>query len=74
MRPSHLIVIAIVLILLFGASKLPELARSLGKSAKILKSELSDLTDDDQKAVEGNKTDGSQTDGSQAEKSDEDSK
>lgn len=69
MRPSHLIIIAIVLILLFGASKLPELARSLGKSAKILKSELSDLTDDDQKAVEGKKTEGSQ-----AEKSDEDSK
>ena len=69
MRPSHLIIIAIVLILLFGASKLPELARSLGKSAKILKSELSDLTDDDQKAVEDKKTEGSQ-----AEKSDEDSK
>lgn len=69
MRPSHLIIIAIVLILLFGASKLPELARSLGKSAKILKSELSDLTDDDQKAVEGKKTEGAQ-----AEKSDEDSK
>lgn len=69
MRPSHLIIIAIVLILLFGASKLPELARSLGKSAKILKSELSDLTDDDQKAVEGKKTEGSQ-----AGESDEDSK
>ncbi|WP_028821658.1 Sec-independent protein translocase subunit TatA [Propionimicrobium lymphophilum] len=53
MRPSHLIIIAIVIILLFGASKLPELARSLGKSAKILKSELSDLAEDDKAVTDG---------------------
>lgn len=43
MRPLHLVILIIVLILLFGASKLPDLARNLGKSAKILKSELQDL-------------------------------
>ncbi|ORT58627.1 Sec-independent protein translocase subunit TatA [Streptomyces sp. CB03238] len=36
---SELAIILIVVILIFGAKKLPELARSMGKSARILKSE-----------------------------------
>ncbi|AOZ73217.1 hypothetical protein BK816_07865 [Boudabousia tangfeifanii] len=48
MRPSHILIIVIVLLLLFASSKLPELAKNLGKSAKILKDEAKDLT--------GNKT------------------
>lgn len=36
---SELAVILIVVIVVFGAKKLPELARSAGKSARILKSE-----------------------------------
>ena len=36
----HFIVILFVVLLLFGAPKLPALARSLGQSAKILKTEL----------------------------------
>ena len=36
----HFIVLALVLIVLFGAKKLPDSARSLAKSLKIFKSEL----------------------------------
>lgn len=48
--PTELIIIAVVIILLFGAKKLPDMARSLGKSAKIFKAEtkgLRDSSDDD---------------------------
>jgi sec-independent protein translocase protein TatA len=35
----EIVLILIVIVLLFGAKKLPDMARSLGKSARILKSE-----------------------------------
>ncbi|MEU5692177.1 Sec-independent protein translocase subunit TatA [Actinosynnema sp. NPDC020468] len=44
---TELIIIAVVIILLFGAKKLPDMARSLGKSAKILKAETKGLRDED---------------------------
>lgn len=44
----HWMIVIIVLIVLFGASKLPDIAKNLGKSAKILKKELNDLQDDDE--------------------------
>lgn len=37
---AHLIVIVFIVVLLFGAPKLPALAKSLGQSAKILKREV----------------------------------
>lgn len=37
---SEIAILTIVVILIFGARKLPELARSMGKSARILKSEV----------------------------------
>ena len=45
--PWHLLIVAAVFVLLFGAKKLPDAARSLGRSARILKTELKDLHDDD---------------------------
>lgn len=42
-----LIILAIVL-LLFGANKLPDLARSMGRSARIFKSEVKELRNDDE--------------------------
>ncbi|MCU1569437.1 MAG: hypothetical protein JWR33_178 [Naasia sp.] len=36
----HLIVILAIILLLFGAPKLPALAKSIGQSMKILKSEI----------------------------------
>ncbi|MBZ9641706.1 MULTISPECIES: Sec-independent protein translocase subunit TatA [unclassified Streptomyces] len=42
----EIILILVVIILLFGAKKLPDMARSLGKSARILKSEAKAMKDD----------------------------
>ncbi|WP_059010217.1 Sec-independent protein translocase subunit TatA [Streptomyces specialis] len=39
----ELILLAIVVLLVFGAKRLPDIARSLGKSARILKSETAAL-------------------------------
>lgn len=44
-----LIIIA-VLLLLFGAKKLPEMARSVGQSARVFKGEMKGLKDDEAKA------------------------
>ncbi|WP_433273254.1 Sec-independent protein translocase subunit TatA [Actinosynnema sp. CS-041913] len=44
---TELIIIAVVIILLFGAKKLPDMARSLGRSAKILKAETKGLREDE---------------------------
>ena len=46
----ELLIIAGVIILLFGARKLPEMARSLGKSAKAFKEETKSMRGDDDDA------------------------
>ena len=45
--PWKIAIIAILIIVLFGSRKLPIAARSLGKSMRILKKEVSSLHDDD---------------------------
>ena len=40
----HAVIILAVILLLFGAPKIPQLARSLGQSMKILKTEIRDDT------------------------------
>ena len=45
--PFKILIVAVVIIVLFGSAKLPAAARSLGKSMRILKTEISDLRDDD---------------------------
>jgi sec-independent protein translocase protein TatA len=47
LRPWHIAVLVVVLILLFGAKRLPDAARSLGRSLRIIKAETKGLTDDD---------------------------
>lgn len=42
----HIIVVVVVVLLLFGAPKLPEFARSIGKSLNILKDETQNLRGD----------------------------
>ncbi|GAA2744913.1 Sec-independent protein translocase subunit TatA [Kitasatospora cinereorecta] len=46
-EPWHLIIVVAVLVLLFGSKKLPEMARGLGKSMRILKAETKALREDD---------------------------
>ena len=43
---GEIIIIVVVLLLLFGARKLPELARSIGKSARELRKGLRDEDDE----------------------------
>jgi sec-independent protein translocase protein TatA len=43
LSPWHWAILAVVVVLLFGAKKLPDAARSLGKSMRIFKSELREM-------------------------------
>jgi sec-independent protein translocase protein TatA len=43
----HVIVLLIVVVLLFGANRLPGVAKSVGQSMKIFRNELKDLREDD---------------------------
>ena len=43
----ELVIILVVLVLLFGAKKLPELARGSGRALRIFKAETKGLIDDD---------------------------
>ena len=50
MKPSfvQIAIVILIIVIIFGAPKLPQLARSLGQSMKIFKSEVKDLRDDDE--------------------------
>lgn len=62
---TELIIIALVIFLLFGATRLPNAARSLGRSMRIFKSEMDEMkTDKEAKnsanaEIEGNQAGGS---------------
>jgi sec-independent protein translocase protein TatA len=45
--PWKILIVAVVIIVLFGSRKLPDAARSLGKSMRILKTEVSGLHEDE---------------------------
>ena len=51
LKPWHVIVLLVVVLLLFGAKRLPDLAKSVGESLKIFKAEIKDLTEDDKPAT-----------------------
>jgi sec-independent protein translocase protein TatA len=54
--PWKILIVAIVIIVLFGSAKLPAAARSLGKSMRILKTEVSSLHDDDDDETKAGQT------------------
>lgn len=46
-EPSHWIPIVVIFALLFGAKRLPDSARQLGRSMRIFKSEMKEMKSDD---------------------------
>jgi sec-independent protein translocase protein TatA len=52
LKPWHIIVICVLLVLLFGAKRLPDAARSLGRSLRIIKAETKGLIDEDNNVAE----------------------
>ncbi|HEX4427948.1 MAG TPA: Sec-independent protein translocase subunit TatA [Frankiaceae bacterium] len=52
LRPWHIIVLVVVVFVLFGYKKLPDATRSLGRSLRILKTEVKSLHDDEPEAAE----------------------
>lgn len=45
---TELIIVIFLVLLLFGANKLPDLARSMGRSARIFKSEVKEMRNEDE--------------------------
>ncbi|WP_022879822.1 Sec-independent protein translocase subunit TatA [Microbacterium sp. B19] len=44
----HLLIVLAVILLLFGAAKLPALAKSMGQSARVFRSEMKEMKRDDE--------------------------
>jgi sec-independent protein translocase protein TatA len=51
--PWKILIVAVVIIVLFGSRKLPDAARSLGKSMRILKTEVQGMHNDDEPGTPG---------------------
>ncbi len=49
--PWQLLILVLILVLLFGAKRLPDAARGLGRSLRILKSEVKEMQDDGKPAA-----------------------
>lgn len=45
--PVHLLILVLIIVVVFGWKRLPDAARSLGRSARILKSEVDGMTKSD---------------------------
>jgi len=52
-EPWFWIIVAIVIVLLFGAPKLPALAKSLGQSMRIFRGEVKSMKDESKSDVKG---------------------
>lgn len=52
-NPQMWLLVILVVVVLFGAKRLPDSARSLGRSLRIFKSEVKELNKDEKKSEEG---------------------
>ena len=43
----HMIVLLVLVLIVFGSSKLPDIAKSVGQSMKVFKKEIKELRDED---------------------------
>jgi sec-independent protein translocase protein TatA len=59
LSPTHWLVILVVVLLLFGAKRMPDAARGIGRSLRIFKAETKGLREDDD-AKDGGATAASQ--------------
>ena len=50
--PWHMLIVAVVFMALFGAKRLPDAARSLGRSMRILKAETAGLRGDQDESLD----------------------
>lgn len=57
LKPWHIILLVVVIVVIFGSKRLPDAARSLGRSMRIMKAETKGLMDDDKQADLGEKAD-----------------
>ena len=46
LSPAHIMIVVVVLVVLFGWKRLPDMARSLGRSARVFKSEVEEMKKD----------------------------
>jgi sec-independent protein translocase protein TatA len=53
LSPVHWAIVIVVVLLLFGSRKLPDMARGLGQSMRILKAETRGLQEDDRHTASG---------------------
>jgi sec-independent protein translocase protein TatA len=49
-EPSHLIIVGLIVVILFGSRRLPDAARGLGQSMRIFKSEIKQMQTEDKVA------------------------
>lgn len=52
----EIIIVALIILLLFGFKKLPDAARSIGKSARVFKSEVNEMKEEDRQREEAKKS------------------
>lgn len=55
-QTQSLLILALVAIILFGAKRLPDSARALGRSLRIFKSEVKELNKDDKQVDDDGKS------------------
>lgn len=55
-EPSHWLLLILVVVLLFGAKRLPDSARALGRSLRIFKSEVKELNKEEKKSEDDGKS------------------
>lgn len=67
----EIILIAVVILLLFGAKKLPELARSMGRAQKEFKQGIQEGTSDEERQASSTTTNASSSDGQSEQRTDQ---